>query len=192
MAVRFALSLPLPPDVTHSLEVARKAEKLGYESCWLADTAGPDPFVLAGALSRAVERMRIGIGVSPVYNRTPAAFAQASGALGQLLPGRFLLGLGCSSETIVDRWNGVPFEKPLARVRETVTLVRQMLAGEKTKFRGKTVRSEGFRLSSIPAEPVPIYVGALKPPMLRVAGEVGDGIVVNLFPAEALPRMLAE
>ncbi|MGH7820261.1 MAG: LLM class flavin-dependent oxidoreductase, partial [Candidatus Binatia bacterium] len=156
--VRYALSLPLPPDVKHSLAVARKAEALGYESCWLADTAGPDPFVLAGALSGAVERMRIGIGVSPAYNRTPAVFAQMAGALGQLLPARFVLGLGCSSETIVDRWNGVPFDKPLARVRETVTLVRQMLAGEKTKFHGKTVRSEGFRLMAVPPEPVPIYV----------------------------------
>ena len=64
----------------------------------------------------------------------------------------------CSSETIVDRWNGIPFEKPLARVRETVTLVRAMLAGERSSFHGKTVRSEGFRLTALPPKPVPIYV----------------------------------
>jgi len=192
MPVRHALSLPLPPDVPHCLEVAKRAEALGYESIWLADTSGPDPFVLAAALARTVDRMRIGIGVSPAYNRTPAVFAQMSGALGQLLPGRFVLGLGCSSEVIVDRWNGVPFAKPLTRVRETVTLVRSMLAGEKTSFRGATVRSDGFRLMALPPQPVPIYVGALKPAMLRVAGAVGDGVVVNLFPAEALPRMIGE
>jgi probable F420-dependent oxidoreductase len=189
--VRHAISLPLPPDVDASLEAARRAVGLGYESAWLADTAGPDPFVLAAALARSVP-LRVGIGVSPAFTRTPAVFAAMSGTLGQLMPGRFVLGLGCSSETIVDRWNGVPFEKPVARVRETVTLVRAMLKGERSSFQGKTVRSEGFRLASLPPQPVPIYVGALKPPMLRLAGEVGEGVVVNLFPARALPAMLSE
>ena len=192
LPVRHAISLPVPPDMNASLEVARRAEALGYESAWLADTSGPDPFVLAGALSQTISTMRIGIAVSPAYTRTPAVFAAMSGALAQLMPGRFILGLGCSSETIVDRWNGVPFEKPLARVRETVSLVRSMLKGERTSFKGKTVRSDGFRLTSAPPQPVPIYVGALKPPMLRLAGEVGDGVAVNLFPARALPRMIAE
>jgi probable F420-dependent oxidoreductase len=175
-----------------SLDVARRAEELGYESAWLADTAGPDPFVLAGALSGVVSKMRVGIAVSPAYTRTPPVFAAMTGAAAQLMPGRFILGLGCSSETIVDRWNGVPFEKPLTRVRETVTLVRSILAGERSKFQGKTVRSDGFRLMSLPPQPVPIYVGALRPAMLRVAGEVGDGVAVNLFPVSALPRMIAE
>ena len=188
---RFAISLPLPPDVPHCLEIAERAAGLGYESAWLADGSGvPDPFVLSAALAARVPGMRIGIGVAPAYTRTPAAFAALTGALGQLMPGRFVLGIGASSETIVDRWNGIPFEKPLGRVRETVTLVRAMLTGERSSFKGKTVRSEGFRLMAVPPEPVPIYVGALKPAMLRVAGEVGDGIVVNLFPAEATPRML--
>jgi probable F420-dependent oxidoreductase len=192
LPVRYAISLPVPPDIPASLEVAERAEKLGYESAWIADTGGPDPFVLAAALSFRVSNMRVGIAVSPAYTRTPAVFASMAGSVGQLMPGRFIVGLGCSSETIVDRWNGVPFEKPLARVRETVTLVRSMLEGERTKFRGKTVRSDGFRLLALPPRPVPIYVGALRPAMLRVAGEVGDGVAVNLFPAEALPRMLEE
>ena len=187
-----AFSLPVPPDINASIDVARRAEALGYESVWLADTGGIDPYVLAAALAPAVSKLRVGVGVSPAYNRTPVVFASMSGSIAQLMPGRFILGLGCSSETIVDRWNGVPFEKPLARVRETVTLVRSMLAGERSSFQGKTVRSEGFRLLAMPPKPVPIYVGALKPPMLRLAGEVGDGVVVNLFPASALPRMIEE
>jgi probable F420-dependent oxidoreductase len=192
LPIRYAISLPLPPDMPASLEIAKRAEALGYESAWLADAGGADPFVLAGALAASGTKLRVGIGVSPAYTRTPAVFASMSGSIAQLMPGRFILGLGCSSEVIVGRWNGVPFEKPLTRVRETVTLVRSMLQGERSSFQGKTVRSEGFRLLALPPEPVPIYVGALKPAMLRVAGEVGDGVVVNLFPAKALPRMLAE
>src|SRR6266849_3015819 len=99
LPVRYAISLPVPPDMNASLHVAKRAEALGYESAWLADTGGPDPYVLAGALSRTVSTMRIGVGVSPAYNRTPVVFASMSGSIAQLLPGRFVLGLGCSSET---------------------------------------------------------------------------------------------
>ena len=192
LPVRTAFSLPVPPDINASLDVARRAEALGYESVWLADTGGIDPYVLAAALASQVSELRVGVGVSPAYNRTPVVFASMAGSIAQLMPGRFILGLGCSSETIVDRWNGIPFERPLTRVRETVMLVRAMLAGERSSFQGKAVRSEGFRLTALPPKPVPIYVGALKPPMLRLAGEVGDGVVVNLFPASALRRMIAE
>ncbi|MGH7805218.1 MAG: LLM class flavin-dependent oxidoreductase, partial [Candidatus Binatia bacterium] len=88
MKTRFALSLPLPPDVPHCLSIAERAAALGYESVWLADGSGvPDPFVLSAALAARVPSMRIGIGVAPAYTRTPAAFAALAGALGQLMPG---------------------------------------------------------------------------------------------------------
>jgi probable F420-dependent oxidoreductase len=185
-----ALSLPLPPDVPTCIDWARRAEDLGYESVWIAETGGPDPFVLAGAVAQCTRRLRIGLAVSPVYIRSPATIAAACGTVSQLAPGRFVLGLGSSSHAIVENWHGIPFRKPLTRVRETVTTVRAMLAGEKVQFDGATVRSRGFRLLVPPAAPVPIYVGALRPAMLEVAGELGDGVAVNLFPVEALPKML--
>lgn len=187
---KLAISLPVPPDVNTCLDWARRAEDLGYDSAWIAETGGPDPFVLAGAVAQVTKRLRIGIAVSPVYIRTPATFAAACGTVAQLAPGRFIVGLGASSHTIVGQWHGIPFEKPLTRVRETVQLVRGMLAGGRSKFDGVTLRSHGFRLLVPPPAPVPIYVGALRPAMLELAGEVGDGVAVNLFPAEALPKML--
>ena len=187
---KLALSLPLPPNVPTCLEWARRAESLGYESIWIAETGGPDPFVLAGTVAQVTGTARIGLAVSPVYIRTPATIAAAAGTVSQLAPGRFILGLGASSHAIVGNWHGVPFRKPVTRVRETVTTVRAMLAGEKLKFDGVTLRTQGYRLMAPPAGVVPIYVGALRPPMLEVAGEVGDGVVVNLFPVEALPKML--
>jgi probable F420-dependent oxidoreductase len=187
---RLALSLPVPPNVPACLDWARRAEEMGYESIWIAETGGPDPFILAAAVAQVTSRVRIGIAVSPVYIRTPATIAAACGTVAQLAPGRFIVGLGASSHTIVEQWHGVPFVKPLMRVRETVTLVRSMLAGQKSKLEGKTLRSQGFRLMVPPPAPVPIYVGALRPAMLELAGEVGDGVAVNLFPVEALPKML--
>lgn len=183
---KLALSLPVPGDVAACLDWARRAEDLGYESIWIAETGGPDPFVLAGAVAQVTKRVRIGLAVSPVYIRTPATIAAAAGTVSQLSAGRFILGLGSSSHAIVENWHGTPFRKPLARVRETVIAVRGMLAGQKVALDGDTLRTHGFRLMVPPAGPVPIYVGALKPAMLELAGEIGDGVAVNLLPAAAM------
>src|SRR5262249_59293362 len=126
----------------------------------------------------------------PVYTRTPSVMAAGVGSLAQLAPGRVVLGIGASSETIVDAWGGVPYERPLARMRESVTVLRQMLAGERVTFAGQTLRTKGFRLVSPPPRPVPIYLAALMPPMLELAGEIADGVILNFMPVEAVPRML--
>src|SRR5512147_3174455 len=159
---KLALSLPVPGDVPACIEWARRAEDLGYESIWIAETGGPDPFVLAGAVAQVTKRVRIGLAVSPVYIRTPATIAAASGTVAQLAPGRFILGLGSSSHAMIENWHGLPFQRPVTRVRETVTVVRAMLAGERIKFDGKTLRTQNYRLLAPPPARVPIYVGALR------------------------------
>jgi probable F420-dependent oxidoreductase len=115
----------------------------------------------------------------------------SAASLAQLSRGRFVLGLGSSSHAIVEGWNGIPFERPLAHVRETVAILRQALAGARTDFDGQVLRSRGLRLGCLPEAPVPIYLAALREKMLELAGEIGDGLVVNLFPLSALPRILA-
>jgi probable F420-dependent oxidoreductase len=188
-----AISLPTPGlSARDCVALARRAEsEWGYSAIWLAETAGPDALALAAAIAGATSRITIATGVVPVYNRTPAVLAMAAGTLAQLSGDRFVLGIGSSSHAIVQDWNGVAFERPLTRVRETVTVLRQALAGARTELAGRTLSSHGFRLASLPAKPVPIYLGALREKMLALAGEVGDGLVVNLFPSSALPQMLA-
>src|SRR5436309_6018879 len=189
---RLGASLPLPPDLEMCRRVAEHAEILGYESLWIADTgAGPDAFVVAAVAAGVTRRARIGTAVIPVYTRALPVHAAGAGSVAQLAPGRFILGLGVSSETIVDTWGGVPFRRPFTRLRETVAVLRQMLAGERVTFDGKTVRTRNFRLVSQPPAPVPIYVAALMPPMLELAGEIADGVILNFMPVEAVPRMLA-
>src|SRR6058998_4137403 len=189
---RLGASLPLPPDLEMCRRVAEHAEILGYESLWIADTgAGPDAFVVAALAAGVTRRVRLGTAVIPIYTRALPVHAAAAGSVAQLAPGRFVLGLGISSETIVDAWGGVPFRKPFARMRETVAVLRRMLAGERVSFAGKTVRTQNFRLVSPPPQPVPIYVAALMPPMLELAGEIADGVILNFMPVEAVPRMLA-
>src|SRR5256886_9733051 len=189
---RLGASLPLPPDLDMCRRVAEHAEILGYESVWIADTgAGPDACGVAALGAGVTRRVRIGTAVVPIYTRALPVPAAGAGSVAQPAPGRFVLGLGISSETIVDAWGGVPFRKPFARMRETVAVLRRMLAGERVSFAGKTVRTQNFRLVSPPPQPVPIYVAALMPPMLELAGEIADGVILNFMPVEAVPRMLA-
>ncbi|HUJ73791.1 MAG TPA: LLM class flavin-dependent oxidoreductase, partial [bacterium] len=125
-----------------------------------------------------------------VYSRTPAVLASTALALSHLAGERFILGLGASSHLMVEGWHGLKLEKPLTRMRETTLLLRMMLAGEKAEFDGETLHSHGFRLLQPAKAPVPIYLAGLRPKMLELAGELGDGVVVNLFPSKALPKML--
>jgi len=118
------------------------------------------------------------------FTRGPAVLAQHAAALADASGGRFSLGLGSSSSVIVERWNGVPFEQPLTRVREAVEALRPVLAGE----RG----AGGFRLEQPPDAPVPIYIAGLRDKMLRLGGELGDGTWVNFLPLSAVEHVVGQ
>ena len=191
MTARLAASLPIAPSVPATQRVARQAEDLGYESLWIADSGGPDPFVVAAAAATVTSKVRIGTAVIPAYTRTPPVISSAAASCAELAPGRFILGIGASSENIVQKWSGVPFKRPLSRVRETVGAVRSILSGEKSNLSGRTLETHGYRLQmAIPSPAIPIHIGALGPPMLELAGEIADGVTLNMMPVEAVPRML--
>jgi probable F420-dependent oxidoreductase len=167
------------------------AEEQGYESFWFRDGRGSaDAFTLAAAAAARTRRIRIALGIVPVFTRPPAVLATSAATMTHLAPGRFVLGVGASSHAMIEGWYGTPFVKPKTRVRETVYLLRKMLAGERIDWKGETLYSRGFRLSVPVQGPVPIYLAALRPGMLELAGEIGDGVILNLAPVKALPRML--
>lgn len=189
------LAITMPPgahDARQSIALARRAEdEWGYPAAWLAETSGPDSFTLAGALAQATTRLEFGTAIVPVYNRTPAVLAMSAAALDQLSEGRFTLGLGSSSHAIIGNWNGIPFEAPLGHVRESVSIVRSALAGEKTDFSGRHFRSSGLRLGALPKHSLRIYLAALREKMLNLAGEIGEGLIINFQPKSAMPQILA-
>lgn len=187
---RIALSLPAPTgSVADTIALARQAESLGYDDIWLADAGGLDAFTLAPMLLEATEKLRLGIAVVPAYTRTPAVMASTIAVINQAWPGRFVPGFGSSSHAIIEGWHGLKLEKPLTRMKETVALLRTMLAGEKTDFAGETLRSKGYRQA--PAEPSPpLYLAALRSKMVETAAEIADGVILNLFPRSALPKIM--
>ena len=180
------------PGLDAGFERGRWAEAQGYDDLWLADAEGlEDPLTLAAALGVACARVRLCTGIVPVFNRPPALLATAVVAAAARAPGRLVLGLGASTPNMVERWYGLHYDKPLTRVRETVALLRQILAGQKTDFSGQTLRSHGFRLQSLPSAPVPIVLGAIGGKMLELAGEVADGVLLNDFtPADRMAYAL--
>jgi len=187
------LGLHMSPPNQNAAQIGRAAwaEDNGFDSLWIPDGLGRmDAFTMAAGIAPQTRDIRLCLGIVPVFTRPAAVIATSAMTMTHLAPGRFVLGLGASSHTMVESWYGTPFTKPLTRVRETTELVRMVLAGERTNFTGKTIQSHNFRLGMAPQSQVPIHLAALRPKMLELAGEIADGVILNLVPLELLPRML--
>lgn len=186
---RIAVTIPAGPKIEDTIARIRWAEDNGYEDAWFSDGGAPDSLTMVAAMAAHCQRLRIGVAVTPVFTRTPAVLAATANVLGQLLPGRFVMGLGASSQNMMDGWHGVPLEKPVTRVRETTQIVKSMLAGEKSDFDLTTLHSKGYRQMPL-EQPVPVYMAALRAKMIEAAAETADGVIFNLWPREALPKMI--
>jgi probable F420-dependent oxidoreductase len=186
--VTFASLMGLGPDL--AISTARLAEELGYRSYWTAETTGPEAFSLLGAAGAAAPSLDLGTGVLALQLRTPMVVAMAGATLQALHPEReIVLGVGISSPVVTQRWHGVPYgDRPLARVREYVTLVKACLSGEKVDFAGDFYQVKGFRLGVRLGDRKPkVVIGALNPKMLQLAGELADGVLLNYLPASHVP-----
>jgi probable F420-dependent oxidoreductase len=181
---RWGLTLPLPatPLRDHA-EHVRRAEAAGYTDLWSGETNGPDGFTPLALAAAWTETIRLGTGVVGVFQRGPALLAQQAAALADGSGGRFVLGIGASSDRIVEGWNGIAFERPLSKVEETVDFLRPALAGERT--------ANGFKLEAAPP-PVPIILAALRGKMLRLAVEKADGAFTNFLPISGLPKVVEQ
>ena len=186
---RMAVTLPISPRLEDNIDLVQWAEANGYRDAWFSDAGSPDSLTMAAALGAWIRRLRVGCAVTPVYTRAPSVLAATANVLGQVYPGRFVMGLGSSSETIMTRFNGIPLKRPLTRVKETAIIVRHMLTGERTSFDLETLSSNGYRQAPMD-HPPPLYLAALRPKMIEMAAEYGDGVVFNLWPTRALPKMM--
>ncbi len=185
MESRWGLTLPLPGvSLAEQREFVEQAEAAGYTDLWSGETAGPDGFTPLTLSAAYTERMRLGTGIVGVFQRGPALLAQEAAALADASNGRFVLGIGSSSDRIVEGWNGIPFEKPLSRVRETLDFMDTALAGERTPT--------GFKLETKPAHRVPVMLAALRGKMLQLAVDRAAGAFTNFLPLSGLPKVVAQ
>ncbi len=159
-------------------------EDLGYTDVWSAEAMGADAFTPLALASAWAPSLRLGTAIVPAYTRGPALLAQSVASLADAAPGRFAFGIGTSSNVIVERWNGIPFDEPYRQVRDMVRFLRDAMSGEKVS--GTFGRSEvkGFRLGIRPEVEPPILIAALREGMLRLAGREGDGAIINWLSAD--------
>jgi len=189
LGVTFASFSALGTDA--GLAAAAQATELGYRSFWVAETVGTEAFATLAAVGAAQPSLGLGTGVLAAPLRTAPLTAMGAATLQALHPDvDVLLGVGASSPAVVSRWHGAPYDadRPLARMREYLTLLRACLSGEKVDFDGDFFRVKGFRLGVRLGERRPkIVLGALNPGMLRLAGELADGVLLNYLPASHVP-----
>ncbi|MBI3031755.1 MAG: LLM class F420-dependent oxidoreductase, partial [Candidatus Rokubacteria bacterium] len=187
LALPFTAAFSLP----QYLALVAQAEAAGYDTLWTGEVATEGVTTMA-VLASHTTRVNIASGILPVQTRTPTLLGMTAASLGHMAPGRIRLGLGVSSPIIVGQWNGLPYDRPLEQLREAVTIIRTILAGERVNFEGKFYRIKNFRMAQPPPpRPVPIYLGALGPRMLQLAGEIADGVLLNWIPPEAVPRSIS-
>jgi probable F420-dependent oxidoreductase len=165
---------------------------LGYTDVWSSEADGTDGFTPLALAAAWEPRLRLGTAIIPAFTRGPALMAQTAAALAEAAPGRFALGVGTSSDVIVERWNDIPFEEPYKRTRDMVRFLRQALTGEKVDAAFDTFTVKGFRLGRPPAVVPPILVAGLRPGMLRLAGRESDGAIINWLGAEDVSKVVAE
>ncbi len=182
---RYGMTVPLAGARLHAhREQFRKLVDLGYTDAWTAESDGADgltPLALAAAWA---PELRLGVAILPAFTRGPALLAQSAAALADAAPGRFALGVGASSNVIVERWNGITFDEPYKRTRDTVRFLKMALTGEKVTEDYETFSVNGFRCGLVPEHQPPILVAALRDGMLRMAGREGDGAIINWLSAE--------
>jgi probable F420-dependent oxidoreductase len=180
MTARWGLTIPLyGMALPAQRKIIEELADLGYTDAWSAETNATDAFTPLALASQWAPALRLGPAIVPVYTRGPALLAQQAATLAQLAPGRFVMGIGTSSPAIVTRWNGIPFEEPYRRVRDTLRFLRRALSGEKVTEEYETFAVQGFKLDVALDEPPPIVLAALRPGMLRLAAREADGAITN-------------
>lgn len=181
--MRTAAYLNPGADFGASVELARRAEALGYESVWVTHASGRDSFLVLAAYGAATTRLKLGNGVVPIYPRHPLAMAQAALTVSELTGGRFILGIGVSHRATIESMHGLELKQPLAVTREYVTVLRGAMGGRAT-FKGSHYRVD-WQLGMPKVPPAaPIYLAGLSSKMLELAGEIGDGVILWLCPPD--------
>lgn len=190
MERRLGLAVPLPGfDLGQVPELAAFAENAGYTDVWTSEVAAADGFTPLAAAAVTTESIRLGVSIVPIFTRPAALLGMTAASMQNLSGGRFWLGLGASTPTIVERWMGLTHDRAVARTRELVEALHLVSTAERVDYEGETMAIKGFTLDLPPTE-IPILLGAMGPRMLDLAGELADGVTTTFIQPAGIPRLL--
>lgn len=189
-AMPYGMTVPFDgvPLSDHRLRFEELVE-LGYTDAWSSEANGTDAFTPLALAAAWAPSLRLGTAIVPASTRGPALMAQSVAALAETAPGRVAVGIGTSSNVIVEYWNGIPFEKPFQRTRDTVRFLKAALAGEKIDHAYETFTVKGFKLGRVPEVTPSLLIAALRPGMLRLAGAESDGAIINWLGADDVAKV---
>ena len=178
-------------DWQQAVRTAKLADELGYDSIWLGETWGYELFATLAHWAQVTERITLGAGIANVFSRSAATIAMGAATVDAHSNGRFALGLGASGPIVIERLHGVPFNRPLRRIREYTEIINTLIAGERLDYRGELLQLEqGFRLRMNPVrEHIPIYIASLTPKSLEQSGEIADGVLPIYWPGAKFGEM---
>ena len=189
---RWGLTIPLDGvALSDQRELIERLPDLGYTDVWSSEIDGMDAFSPLLMAAQWAPSLRLGTAIAPIYTRGPALLAMSAVTLAEEAPDRFVLGVGTSSQVIVENWNAQEFAKPYQRARDTLRFLRAALAGEKVTEEYETFSVNRFKLSRVPAKPPKIMLAALRPGMLRLAAAESDGVITNWVAPVDVPKVRA-
>jgi probable F420-dependent oxidoreductase len=189
---RYGMTVPFDVPLAEHREWFEELVTLGYTDLWSGESDRTDAFTPLALAAAWTPQLRLGTAIAPVYTRGPGTLALSAASMAEAAPGRFVLGVGASSEVIVSRWNATKFDKPYERTRDMVRFLRAALRGDRVDEAYETFTVRGFRVSRPPAQAPPIMVAALRPGMLRLAAREGDGAIINWLSADDVTRVVPE
>jgi alkanesulfonate monooxygenase SsuD/methylene tetrahydromethanopterin reductase-like flavin-dependent oxidoreductase (luciferase family) len=186
--VKISVLIPTTGDIATVREHAAMADRLGYDSVNCSHIAARDSFTTLAGLAHLAPSVTLATAVAPIYHRSPASMAQTAATIDDLSGGRFRLGLGTGHRATMGGWHGQDIGNPVAEMREYVALVRALLAGDKLLSGGEPPAGQrwnsSFAFNGFKARAdIPVYLAGLSPAMLRLAGEIADGVVLWACPA---------
>jgi alkanesulfonate monooxygenase SsuD/methylene tetrahydromethanopterin reductase-like flavin-dependent oxidoreductase (luciferase family) len=192
--MRLGLIGGMSSDWQRSLEKVRAAEDLGYEMITAGEAWGTSVLPWLTLIATNTSRIRIGTSILNCFSRSPAALAQEFSVLDQLSGGRMTLGLGSSGANVIEHFHGLPFERPLQRIREYVDIFNLLISGEKLDYQGKVFQlGRGFRLEyERPRDHIPVYIAAITPRSIVQTGEIADGILPIHWPKQRFAELRKE
>jgi probable F420-dependent oxidoreductase len=189
---RYGITFPFDDvSLLDQRPIVESLPDLGYTDLWSAESNGYDGFTPLALASVWAPTLRLGVAIIPVYTRGPATLAICAGSLAAAAPGRFVLGVGTSSNVIVEKWNSTPFDAPYAKTRDTLDFLKKAMTGEKVTESYETFKIEGFRMGFTPPVPPTVLLAALRPGMLRLAAREADGAITNWLAPKDVPTVAA-
>lgn len=192
--MRLGLLTGMGKDWRETLEKVRIAEDLGYEMIAGGESWNASALPWLALLAANTSKLTLGTSILNVYSRTPAAIAQEYATLEEISGGRMMLGLGSSGAYVIEHFHGVPFDRPLRRLREYVEIFNMLIAGEPLNYEGQIFQmSRGFRIDyDRPRGHVPVFIAGITPRSIRQTGEIADGILPIHWPAQQFEPLRAQ